>query len=754
MMLMKAAVEMVTKPSEAANAELRRAERVGHGSVGGCSNNSVKASVEAVRSAVDIDAVRARASTGLPDDARPGTWKLLLGLVDSDDVLACEGLTERRAQYHRWRREFQSSHAGIDNPEQGEADKKDSYARDASLIKEIDKDVCRTRCDLAFFAPGSMQQQWMLRILFVYAKLNPDLGYMQGMNEILAPIVYTFGAVSDDDSAREAEADSFLAFSVVMNSAKVLYSMLPSDPTKTGVEAQMNRLNTLLRQHDASLWLHLNSIGLSPDFYSFRWYMTLLAREFSIETTQRIWDSLLSDPRRFSFLHYISCALIISQKVKLLSEGFTGALKALQVLEEIDIEDVLAHAQQMRERDRQADQNQHLLDRTKMTMANPHVVLYFDVNKTVIMHDPVQGKDLPNIVNDLLTERAFGVVSADGETWTWNKCPVLASDGVVGSGEVSYGTFLRAKYPMSSNSDESKKNKKVRKVMRQDFTSKGFPGEGLASEHAVLLERLQLPSHDGEAYQEALAATGLDESPYHFIIPAFFHFIQYLHDGGVSFNLVFRTYGDDLHRIAQEFNHFCEGKHPFFKTGSSLMDGSDGGVDRRLCLSTADGSSHRFGTFYRSDDITALIMGTFKQPPAVNVSHEEFYATHSNLHTIHGLESIHSFLTKQWRNDQVTLAIRDFYPYWFSKREDARAGKLMTLDTSDKDVHVIFFDDNILAYEPHIVDAREAKDGTPLAWEVTRDVQLMRVEPLEAIGNKSYFIERYLLSCENHNKST
>lgn len=32
----------------------------------------------------------------------------------------------------------------------------------------------------------------MSRILFIYAKLNPGVRYVQGMNEILAPIYYCF----------------------------------------------------------------------------------------------------------------------------------------------------------------------------------------------------------------------------------------------------------------------------------------------------------------------------------------------------------------------------------------------------------------------------------------------------------------------------------------------------------------------------------------------------------------------------------
>lgn len=63
------------------------------------------------------------------------------------------------------------------------------------------------------------------------------------------------------------------------------------------------------------------------------------------------------------------------------------------------------------------------------------------------MHDPVQGKGLDHILNDLLTERAFGrvVEAADGETlWRWNGASVLKNPvAEPGEDEVSYGCFLR-----------------------------------------------------------------------------------------------------------------------------------------------------------------------------------------------------------------------------------------------------------------------------------------------------------------------
>jgi hypothetical protein len=37
----------------------------------------------------------------------------------------------------------------------------------------------------------------MTRILFIYAKLNPQIKYIQGMNEVLAPIFYLVNAHRD-----------------------------------------------------------------------------------------------------------------------------------------------------------------------------------------------------------------------------------------------------------------------------------------------------------------------------------------------------------------------------------------------------------------------------------------------------------------------------------------------------------------------------------------------------------------------------
>ncbi|KAI9912524.1 hypothetical protein PsorP6_006510 [Peronosclerospora sorghi] len=397
-------------------------------------------------------------------------------------------------------------------------------------------------------------------------------------------------------------------------------------------------------------------------------------------------------------------------------------------------------------------------------MRTPHVLLYFDVNKvcrrfrcfllhstdtTVIMHDPVQGKTLPHIVNDLLTERSFGYLDSKSN-WIWDGEKALCENRERRDGYISYGSYLRDTFPLSDDVEVAKKNKYMRKILRQHFTFEGNPGEGLATEYHTLLQHLRLP--DTAASDAQLEAVGLHKSPFFFIVPAFFKLLQYLQQHDVSFNLIFRTFGDDLHRVAQEFNCFCEGNHPFFRL-SKPMDGSDGSVDRRMHLDRiTNGVVPRFGTFLRTKDMTALVMGTFKQPKAVDDGDPlTSYASQTeSVHIVQELPEIHDFLARRWRASQATLALRDFYPYWFINREDATAGKLLTIDSTDAadNVHAMFFDDNILPHDAHIVDTRLVRNNCTVTFEETCELHLMRVEPLDVIQCHAYFINRFETSLQ------
>jgi hypothetical protein len=58
----------------------------------------------------------------------------------------------------------------------------------------------------------------LARVLFIYAKLNPGIKYVQGMNEVLAVIYYCFWSFSDFNviSVDYLESDLFFCFTNLM----------------------------------------------------------------------------------------------------------------------------------------------------------------------------------------------------------------------------------------------------------------------------------------------------------------------------------------------------------------------------------------------------------------------------------------------------------------------------------------------------------------------------------------------------------
>lgn len=56
----------------------------------------------------------------------------------------------------------------------------------------------------------------MSRILFIYAKLNPGIKYVQGMNEILATLYFVFDKDNTTIMRANLESDLFFCFTHLM----------------------------------------------------------------------------------------------------------------------------------------------------------------------------------------------------------------------------------------------------------------------------------------------------------------------------------------------------------------------------------------------------------------------------------------------------------------------------------------------------------------------------------------------------------
>jgi TBC1 domain family member 13 len=112
------------------------------------------------------------------------------------------------------------------------------------------------------------------------------------------------------DIPEHAEADCFFCFTNLMSEIRDFF-IKSLDDAESGIKRLMARLCTELKLHDPSVFQRLQQQELQPQYYSFRWLTLLLSQEFPLPDVVRIWDSLFADEKRFSFLIFICCAMIV-----------------------------------------------------------------------------------------------------------------------------------------------------------------------------------------------------------------------------------------------------------------------------------------------------------------------------------------------------------------------------------------------------------------------------------------------------------
>ena len=88
----------------------------------------------------------------------------------------------------------------------------------------------------------------MSRILFLYARLNPGVMYVQGMNEILATLYYCFWG-SSQQFLEYFESDLFFCFSVVMSDLRDGF-IRTMDSEETGINGRIKKMKTIFLQID------------------------------------------------------------------------------------------------------------------------------------------------------------------------------------------------------------------------------------------------------------------------------------------------------------------------------------------------------------------------------------------------------------------------------------------------------------------------------------------------------------------------
>ncbi|CAA7409887.1 unnamed protein product [Spirodela intermedia] len=324
---------------------------------------------------MNLEALQRIASRGIPwgGGMRALVWKLLLGYLPEDRDSWDGALVEKREAYAKLRSELILNPSESGGEQGGAADGplerreipdgdhplclgEDSiwhrYFQDAEIATQIDRDLERTHPNSRFFAGDSkssrINRESMRSILLLFAKLNPAVSYVQGMNEVLAPLFYVFSSDPDAQQASDAEADSFFCFvSLLSNSVDHFCPHLDNSPK--GILSTLADLSQLLKANDEELWRHLElSNKVRPQFYAFRWITLLLTQEFGLPAVIRIWDALLGNPSGVQeMLLRVCCAMLLCVRRELLEGDFMANVKLLQSYPRVDLERLLNVAGQV-----------------------------------------------------------------------------------------------------------------------------------------------------------------------------------------------------------------------------------------------------------------------------------------------------------------------------------------------------------------------------------------------------------------------
>ncbi|XP_078174731.1 uncharacterized protein LOC144568305 [Carex rostrata] len=301
-------------------------------------------------------------------EMRPLVWKILLGYLSVNSELWEDELTQHRLKYTQLKEEFLASPSECRNKEEKdnhddgllrgyEVTYKDhplslrngstwnQYFKDAEIAEQIDRDLERTHPDIEFFSVNSpislKNREAMRNILLLFAKMNPAIGYVQGMNEVLAPLYYVFRTDTNEDNTLHAEADSFDCF-VRLLSGFVDNFCPQLDNSSVGIHATLSRLSQLLKANDKELWEHLENLKINPQFYAFRWITLLLTQEFEFHSIMTVWDFLLTSPLDIQDrVLRVCCSMLLCVKHELFCGDFAANLKLLQHYPQLDLSHLL-----------------------------------------------------------------------------------------------------------------------------------------------------------------------------------------------------------------------------------------------------------------------------------------------------------------------------------------------------------------------------------------------------------------------------
>uniref|UniRef100_A0A8C5SFJ8 TBC1 domain family member 15 n=1 Tax=Laticauda laticaudata TaxID=8630 RepID=A0A8C5SFJ8_LATLA len=257
---------------------------------------------------------------------RKEVWKFLLGYYSWNSTRDERTSMQKRKtdEYFRMKLQWKSVSE--------EQEKRNCRLRDYRSL--IEKDVNRTDRTNKFYEGQDNPGLILLHdILMTYCMYDFDLGYVQGMSDLLSPILYVM----------ENEVDAFWCFALYMDQMHQNF-----EEQMQGMKTQLIQLSTLLRLLDSGFCNYLESQDSGYLYFCFRWLLIRFKREFSFQDILRLWEVMWTDLPCQNFHLLLCCAILESEKQQIMEKhyGFNEILKHINELSmKMDVDDILCKAE-------------------------------------------------------------------------------------------------------------------------------------------------------------------------------------------------------------------------------------------------------------------------------------------------------------------------------------------------------------------------------------------------------------------------
>ena len=332
---------------------------------------------------------------GIPDEIpilRSIVWKINLGYLSINNEEWENIFAEKRNSYFYYKNIIQKNlleefklfenYSNMSKEEKEDLDKKTNKL----LLEQICKDVNRTHNQLDFFFKptdenNKLSQKELIqlmdnrrncsmkdindiykinikethadviaRILFIYSKFFPDISYVQGMNEIIAPIYYVFSfdkTYGVEASVENIEADVFWTFNSLMEQIKNNFNS-EKNQDDTGIGGKVQKFKKMLQIMDLQLYQHFEAFNVEYYTFAYRWFILFFSQEFLMIDILRLWDYLFSSDDKFFNCYFVSLAVLELKRDDLLVSDLSGILSNLKSFKGLNIEEIISLAKKIK----------------------------------------------------------------------------------------------------------------------------------------------------------------------------------------------------------------------------------------------------------------------------------------------------------------------------------------------------------------------------------------------------------------------